>query len=79
MIKTSSNLKEIAPGKSCMIKKIHATGEIKQRLLEMGLHVGEKIRVERVAPLGDPINIKIKRYHLSLRKNEASKIEVDEI
>lgn len=73
------NLKCISPGESCRITKINATGEIKQRLLEMGLHVGETVRVERIAPLGDPINIKVKRYQLSLRKKEAAAIQVEEI
>lgn len=79
MTKAKTNLKNIMPGKSCKIKKIHITGEIKQRLLEMGLNVGEEVLVERVAPLGDPINIKVKRYHLSLRKKEAESIEVEEL
>jgi DtxR family Mn-dependent transcriptional regulator len=79
MPKTKKSLDHVSPGKRCIIKKIRTTGEIKQRLLEMGLGVGEKILVERIAPLGDPINIKIKRYHLSLRKQEAATIDVEEI
>ena len=72
-------LNEIKPGSRCRIKKIKATGTMKERLLEMGLHTGEIIKVERVAPLGDPIGIKIKRYSLSIRKQDAALIEVEEI
>jgi len=58
----SHGLNTIPPGQKCRIKKINATGTIKQRLLEMGLHVGEIVKVERIAPLGDPIDIKVKRF-----------------
>lgn len=70
-------LNTIPPGQRCRIVKINATGAVKHLLLEMGLHAGEIVKVERIAPLGDPIGIKIKRYHLSLRKEDAAGIEVD--
>jgi len=74
-----STLNHIPPGKRCKIKKIKLKGPAKQRLLEMGIHTGETVKVERIAPLGDPIDIKIKRYHLSLRKKDAANIEVEEL
>ena len=69
-------LREIKPGESCRVEKMTSGSDLKKRLLEMGIHVGEKITVDRVAPLGDPISIKVKNYHLSLRKSEAAKIIV---
>jgi len=51
----------------------------KRRLMDMGVLKGETLRVEKVAPMGDPIDIVIKNYHLSLRKSEAQAIEVEVI
>jgi Fe2+ transport system protein FeoA len=70
-------LNKLAKGKRGTIVKMNATGEIKRRLLDMGLVRGGTISVERIAPLGDPIEIKVKGYMLSLRKGEAKSIEVD--
>ncbi len=70
-------LNKLTKGKSGIIVKMNATGEIKRRLLDMGLVKGTSIKVERVAPLGDPIEIKVKGYFLSLRKEEAKNIEVE--
>jgi Fe2+ transport system protein FeoA len=62
------------------VTKITGNGFIRQRILDMGIVKGTEIEVERVAPLGDPIEIKVKGYHLSLRKAEAANIylEVEE-
>jgi ferrous iron transport protein A len=80
-IKGGKNMKmtlnKLVKGKSGTIIKMNAAGEIKRRLLDMGLVRGSRISVERVAPLGDPIEIKVKGYMLSLRKEEAKGIEVD--
>ncbi len=74
---TFLKLSEILPGKKCRIKKINAEEKIKHRLLEMGMVSGEIVSVKRIAPLGDPIGIKIKGYDLSLRKSEAAMIDVE--
>jgi ferrous iron transport protein A len=58
------------------IVEMKLKGAARQRFLAMGLVKGETIRVERVAPLGDPIDFVVKNYHLSLRKTEASEILV---
>ena len=63
-------------GASAEIVKVGAVGEIKKRLLEMGVVPGARVEVERVAPLGDPVEILIMGYHLSLRQSEADEIEV---
>ena len=58
------------------IIKVSGKGSLHKRILEMGVVKGAKVKVEKVAPLGDPIEIKVKGYLLSLRKDEAKNIEV---
>ena len=70
-------LEQLNKGQSGKITQMKCVGPIKQRLLDMGLVRGTDVRVERVAPLGDPIEIKVKGYMLSLRKKEAKNIEVE--
>lgn len=74
MKKTLNQLNKSQTG---TITKMNCVGEIKRRLLAMGLVKGTTVKVERVAPLGDPIEIKLRGYSLSLRKEEASEIEVE--
>ena len=74
---TTTNLALIKPGGKCRIVRISGTGGIRRRLLDMGVTAGTPVEVERVAPLGDPIEIKLKSYHLTLRKEEARRIEVE--
>lgn len=71
------NLNEVKPKTRCRIVKIHGTDNACGRLRDMGCTSGAEIEVKKVAPLGDPIDIVIKGYHLSLRKNEAKEIEVE--
>ncbi|MFO8057980.1 MAG: FeoA family protein [bacterium] len=70
-------LSELPVGEKAEITRIGAVGEIKKRLLEMGVVKGARVEVERVAPLGDPIEVRIMGYHLSLRNEEAQEIEVE--
>jgi len=74
-----SRLDKLKAGESGRVKKIIAEAIIKRRLLDMGVVPGAKIKVEKIAPLGDPIDIVIKGYHLSLRKEEASKVYLEEL
>jgi len=73
---TSKRLSELEAGQKARIVKINLAGDIRRRLSDMGLVNGGEIQLERVAPLGDPIEIKVKGYDLSLRKEVASEIEV---
>jgi DtxR family transcriptional regulator, Mn-dependent transcriptional regulator len=73
----TGNLKNLKPGQKGKVIKVHSRGETNKRIVEMGVIPGTVVEVERVAPLGDPIDIKVKGYHLSLRKEEAEKIEVE--
>lgn len=71
-------LDEVKPGRKARIIKIDkGSGLLRRRLLEMGVEPGAIIKVERVAPLGDPIEVTVKGYYLSLRRNEAKGILVE--
>ena len=69
----------LKPGEKGRILKIWANGPVKRRLMDMGVLVGETVKVEKIAPLGDPIEVLIKSYNLSLRKREAEEISVEAI
>ncbi|AFP20516.1 ferrous iron transport protein A [Geobacter sulfurreducens] len=71
------NLAKLRPGEKGRITAIGAIGPLKRRLMDMGVLVGEEVRVIKIAPLGDPIEVSIKNYNLSLRKNEAEGIAVE--
>ena len=69
-------LSELAVGASGNIVALELPPEARQRLLEMGMTVGARVEVARFAPLGDPVEIKVRGYHLSIRKHEAAGIFV---
>lgn len=73
----AQTLAEIEPGKRVRVVALSGDGDIRKRITEMGLTKGAMVEVERVAPLGDPMDIKIRGYRLSLRKEEAARIEVE--
>ncbi len=75
----SITLRDINPGESCRVIRANFKGELHKRIMEMGITPGSVIEVERFAPLGDPMELKIKGYHLSLRKSEAACIEVERV
>ena len=70
-------LNELKPREKGKIVKVSGGGKIGRRLLDMGLVSGSEVEMERVAPLGDPVEVKIKGYHLSLRREEAINIRVE--
>ncbi|MCK4319064.1 ferrous iron transport protein A [Candidatus Micrarchaeota archaeon] len=72
-------LSELLEGEKGRITASKGSGPVHKRLLEMGLVRGAIVEIEKVAPLGDPIEIKVKNYNLSLRKSEAENILVDVI
>jgi Fe2+ transport system protein FeoA len=74
---TKTLLSSLKPGQKATIMRINGHEQVRRRLLEMGLVRGEMILVERVAPLGDPVEFTIKGYHLSLRRRDAASIEVN--
>lgn len=71
------NLAKLKPGESGKITAIGAIGSLRRRLMDMGVLVGETVKVVKIAPLGDPIEVTVKSYQLSLRKKEAEGIVVE--
>ncbi|MGI6555934.1 FeoA family protein [uncultured Pseudoramibacter sp.] len=72
-----ATLKDAKVGSTVKIKKIHGAGPIKKRIMDMGLTKGQDIYIRKVAPLGDPIEITVRNYELSLRKEDAGMVEVE--
>ena len=72
------NLREVKIGETVVVKKINGEGAIKRIIMDMGITKGATIYVRKVAPLGDPIEITVRDYELSLRKEDAEKVEVIE-
>ena len=70
-------LKEVKVGQTVTVKKLHGEGPVKRRIMDMGITKGVEIFVRKVAPLGDPVEINIRGYELSLRKADAQMIEVE--
>ena len=70
-------LKEIPCGATVKVKKISGEGPVKRRIMDMGITQGVEIYVRKVAPLGDPIEVTVRGYELSLRKADAELIEVE--
>lgn len=70
-------LKEMNPGESAKIVKVHGEGAIKRRIMDMGLTKGITLTVRKVAPLGDPVEITVRGYELSIRKVDAEMVEVE--
>lgn len=79
MQKNDRTLNELSPGTKGKIARIGANGPLRRRILDMGMVPGVEIVVKGVAPLGDPIEILVRGYHLSLRKQEAASIFVEVI
>lgn len=70
-------LKEVPVGGSAKVVKLHGEGAVKRRIMDMGLTRGTEVTVRKVAPLGDPIELTVRGYELSLRKADAEMIEVE--
>lgn len=71
-------LDQIAVGKEAVITKVGGEGELRCRFLDMGLIPKTKVKVQKMAPMGDPIEIQLRGYELTIRKEDAQKIEVRE-
>ena len=77
MLFRSKTLKDVAVGDSAIVKKLSGEGALKRRIMDMGVTKGVEIFVRKVAPLGDPIEVTVRGYELSLRKAEAENILVE--
>ena len=69
-------LREVAIGSTCKVKKLHGEGAVKRRIMDMGITKHTPVYVRKVAPLGDPIEVTVRNYELSIRKADAEMIEV---
>lgn len=71
------SLRQVKIGDTVKVKRIHGEGALKRRIMDMGITKGVDIYVRKVAPLGDPVEITVRNYELSLRKADAELIEVE--
>ena len=69
-------LKDIRVGDTVSVKKLHGEGAVKRRIMDMGITKGVEVYVRKVAPLGDPVEVTVRGYELSIRKGDADCIEV---
>ena len=70
-------LRDLKPGQNAVVKKLAGEGAVKRRIMDMGLTKGAEIFVRKVAPLGDPLELTVRGYELSVRKADAEMIEVE--
>ncbi len=71
------NLKEVKCGETVKVVKLNGEGPVKRRIMDMGITKGVEVFVRKIAPLGDPIEVTVRGYELSLRKADACNIEVE--
>ena len=72
-----NTLKEVTIGGTAKVVKLHGEGALKRRIMDMGITKGVEVYVRKVAPLGDPIEVTVRGYELSIRKDDAAMIEVE--
>ncbi len=70
-------LREVKVGETAKVVKLHGEGAVKRRIMDMGITKGVDVYVRKLAPLGDPIEVNVRDYELSLRKADAEMIEVE--
>ena len=70
-------LRQTKIGDTVRVVKLHGEGVVKRRIMDMGITKGAEVRVRKVAPLGDPVEVTVRGYELSLRKSDADMIEVE--
>ena len=70
-------LKDAKVGENVVVKKLHVEGPVKRRIMDMGITKGVEMHVRKVAPLGDPMELNVRGYELSVRKADAAMIEVE--
>ena len=71
-------LKEAGIGSTVKVVKLHGEGAIKRRIMDMGLTKGTEVYIRKVAPLGDPIEVTVRGYELSIRKSDAEMVEIED-
>ena len=71
-----NTLRQAKVGDTVKVKKLHGEGAVKRRIMDMGITKGVEVKIRKVAPLGDPVEVTVRGYELSLRKADAEMIEV---
>lgn len=71
-------LKDLKVGETAVVKRLHGGGSVKHRIMDMGLTKGVAVHLRKVAPLGDPMELTVRNYELSIRKADAEMVEVEE-
>ena len=69
-------LENVSPGETVRVVKLHGEGAIKRRIMDRGLTKGTEVYIRKVAPLGDPVEVNVRGYELSLRKEDAAMVEI---
>lgn len=69
-------LRQVKPGQNVTVVKVHGEGAVKRRIMDMGITKGTALHVRKVAPLGDPVEITVRGYELSVRKEDAEMVEI---
>ena len=75
--KALKTLKDVKVGKSARVVKLHGEGAVKRRIMDMGITKGVEVKVRKLAPLGDPMEVTVRGYELTIRLADADKIEVE--
>ena len=70
-------LKDVKVGDTATVVKLHGEGPVRRRIMDMGITKGVEIKVQKVAPLGDPMEVTVRGYQLSIRKADANMVEVE--
>ena len=70
-------LRQVKVGENAKVVKLHGEGAVKRRIMDMGLTKGVEVHIRKVAPLGDPVEVTVRGYELSIRKADAEMIEVE--
>ena len=70
-------LKDVRVGETAVVKRLHGEGPVRRRIMDMGITKGVQLQARKVAPLGDPMELNLRNYELSLRKADAEMIEVE--
>ena len=71
-------LKDLKVGETAVVKRLHGESPVKRRIMDMGLTKGVAVHLRKVAPLGDPMELTVRNYELSIRKADAEMVEVEE-
>ena len=70
-------LRQVKVGETVKVVKLHGEGAVKRRIMDMGLTKGTEVHIRKVAPLGDPVEVSVRGYELSIRKADAEMIEIE--